>query len=316
MDLNPEFVRTRHLEREQDAIHEQLGTPRGIGPSMESELLAMEAPPSRLPRWSVVFAERHRVARRVGDRRGYGRLACPALTVSRLSASDRLAPARRVPPRPSSARSDAASGTERRRTTAAGRAGAARYVGSDCPRFCTNWNPKRPLMQRCPLGHRRVERRRDLDDLVVLDVQRQRAADAAVRADRVGRRLRRLVPRAGRAHVVLGLEHQRAGRTDADAVAAVDAGRRRQRRVPLGRDAGVEAATRDGDRERVLRVRPARLDALVAEDAARVVAHVEVVVDLHRLRHRRRVVARRARGGGLPSRRRARPLSAGADAGP
>ena len=31
-----------------------------------------------------------------------------------------------------------------------------------------------------------VERRGDLDDLVVLDVERQRAADAAVRADRVG----------------------------------------------------------------------------------------------------------------------------------
>ena len=48
----------------------------------------------------------------------------------------------------------------------------------------------------------------------------------------------------------------------------------------------VEPATRHPDRERVLRVDAARLDALVAEDAARVVAHVQVVVDLHRLGHR------------------------------
>ena len=43
------------------------------------------------------------------------------------------------------------------------------------------------------------------------------------------------------------------------------------------------------------RVDAARLDALVAEDALRVVAHVEVVVDLHRLRDRARVRRRSAR---------------------
>ena len=122
------------------------------------------------------------------------------------------------------------------------------------------------------------------DDLVVLHVQLERAADAAVRADRVGDGLVRLVPGAGLAHVVLALEHQRAGRADADAVAAVDAGRVGERRGELGRDARVEAAPGHRDREGVLRVGAAGLDALVAEDALRVVAHVEVVVDLDRLR--------------------------------
>ena len=56
-----------------------------------------------------------------------------------------------------------------------------------------------------------------------------------------------------------------------------DSGRRD---VELGRDPGVEATAGDGDRERVLGVLAARLDALVAEDAARVVPDVEVVVDL------------------------------------
>ncbi len=46
----------------------------------------------------------------------------------------------------------------------------------------------------------------------------------------------------------------------------------------------VEAAARDRDRERVLVLLAARLDALVTEDALRVVAHVQVVVELRRLR--------------------------------
>ena len=48
--------------------------------------------------------------------------------------------------------------------------------------------------------------RGDLDDLVVLHVQGQGAADPAVRADGVGLGLARLVPRAGGPQVVLGLE--------------------------------------------------------------------------------------------------------------
>ena len=119
--------------------------------------------------------------------------------------------------------------------------------------------------------------------------------------------LGRLVPGPGLAHVVLGLEHQRAGRADADAVAAVDAGRLGQRHGLLGRDPGVEAAAGDGDRERVLGVLAARLDALVAEDALRVVADVELVVDLGRLARRSPRPRRRpARGGGRPRARRAR----------
>ena len=88
------------------------------------------------------------------------------------------------------------------------------------------------------------------------------------------------------AQVVLAARHQRAGRADGDAVAAVDARRVRQRDGELGRDARVEAAAGDRDRERVLVIRSARLDALVAEHALAVVADVEVVVDLRRLRDR------------------------------
>ena len=141
-----------------------------------------------------------------------------------------------------------------------------------------------------------------------------RAADAAVRADRVGHGLGRLVPGARLAHVVLGLEHQRAGRADPDAVAAVDAGRLGQRDGLLGRDPGVEPAPGDGDRERVLRLLAAGVDALVAEDALRVVADVEVVVDLGRLGdggRRRvaggRVVVARPRARRARRRRPARP---------
>ena len=100
------------------------------------------------------------------------------------------------------------------------------------------------------------------------------------------------------AHVVLALEHQRARRADADAVAAVDAGGLGQRRGELGRDARVEAAAGDGDRERVLRLDAAGLDALVAEDALRVVADVEVVVDLDGLGDRRGRPGADRRGGG------------------
>src|SRR5215212_128682 len=110
------------------------------------------------------------------------------------------------------------------------------------------------------VGHRRVERRRHLDDLVVLDVQLEGAADTAVRADRLGHRLGALVPGPRGAHVVLALEHQCAGRADADAVSAVDTGAVGKRDGALGRDPGVEAATGHRDRERVLGVLAAGLD--------------------------------------------------------
>ena len=84
------------------------------------------------------------------------------------------------------------------------------------------------------------------------------------------------------AQLVLARRHERAGRADGDAVAAVDARRLGQRHVELGGDARLEAASGDRDRERVLVVDAAGLDALVTEDALRVIAHVEVVVELRR----------------------------------
>src|SRR4051812_49653657 len=109
------------------------------------------------------------------------------------------------------------------------------------------------------------------------------APDAAVRTDRVRHALGRLVPGAGLAHVVFALEHQRTRRAYADAVAAVHAGARIERHGVLGGDPRVEATSGHRDRERVLRVGAARLDALVAQHATPVVANVQLVVDLHRL---------------------------------
>src|SRR5690606_3907325 len=82
-----------------------------------------------------------------------------------------------------------------------------------------------------------------------------------------------------------GSEHEGTGGTHPDAVPAEDAGRLRQHRVELGRDAGVEAPTRHPDRERVLGLDAARLDALVTENAAGVVTDVERIVHLDRLLH-------------------------------
>ena len=78
-------------------------------------------------------------------------------------------------------------------------------------------------------------------------------------------------------------EHQRAGGADPDAVAAVHAGRVGQADVELGGDPGVEAPAGDRDGEGVLGILAAGLHALVAQDAARVVADVAVVVVLDRL---------------------------------
>ncbi len=160
-----------------------------------------------------------------------------------------------------------------------------------------------------------VERRGDLDDLVVLLVQLEVAPDAAVRADGGRLGLLALVPAAVLAAVVLALEHQRAGRADGDAVAAVDARGVGERVGELGGDAGVEPAPGDGDGERVLPVGAAALDALVTEDALRVVAHVELVVDLRRLVHGGGVAARRGSRGGPRARGRARRPRTAAPAG-
>src|SRR5947209_5755908 len=145
------------------------------------------------------------------------------------------------------------------------------------------------------LGDVVVVRRGDVDDLVVLHVQLEVAADAAVRADRRDDVLVLGIPGAGDALVVLRLRHQRTGRADGDAVAAVHARRLGQLDIELGRDVGVEAAARDRDRERVLVVLAAGRDALVTEDALVVIAHVEVVVDLDLMLDARRLRAEAGR---------------------
>src|SRR5215471_17838234 len=128
-----------------------------------------------------------------------------------------------------------------------------------------------------------VERGGYLDDPVVLDVQFEVAPDPAVGADGGGDGLPGLVPGAVLAHVVLAGEHQGTGGAHPDAVAAVDTRRIGQADVELGGDAGIKPPAGDRDGEGVLRVLAAGLDALVAQDAARVVADIAVVVVLHRL---------------------------------
>src|SRR5450755_235038 len=127
--------------------------------------------------------------------------------------------------------------------------------------------------------------RADLDDLVVLNVQGEIAANSAVGADRVGLGLAGLVPGPSLPQLVLRAEHEGAGGAHRDAVPAVHAGGLGQRVRVFGRDAGVETAPRDRDRKRVLELLAACVDALVAEDAFGVIAYVEIVVDLRRRVH-------------------------------
>src|SRR4030088_834156 len=115
------------------------------------------------------------------------------------------------------------------------------------------------------------------------DTATEHASNAAVGTHGLGERLLRLVPGAGLAHVVLALEHQGARRTHTDAVAAVHARGFGKLDGELGRNVRVETTTGNTNRKGVLRIDPAGLDALVAKDAAGVIAHVEVVVDLHGL---------------------------------
>ena len=184
--------------------------------------------------------------------------------------------------------------------------------GSSPLRFCTNCEPEPPLDAEVTARH------------VVVRAARSpsrsrcpaRGARAGTRRRSTGRscsvtRLLRLVPGARLAHLVLAREHQRARRTHPDAVAAVHARGLVERHRVLGGDPRVEPAAGHGDREGVLCVDPAGLDALVAEDAARVVADVQLVVDLHRLARRPRPRwGPGARGGGpAPSRRAPLPSS-------
>src|SRR4030088_202387 len=102
----------------------------------------------------------------------------------------------------------------------------------------------------------------------------QHAADAAVGAYRLGHVLLGLIPRAGLAHVVLALEHQRPGRAHTDAISAVHTRGLWEPNRELGGDVSIEPAAGHADRKCVLRIDAARFHALVAEDAARVVAHI------------------------------------------
>ncbi len=131
----------------------------------------------------------------------------------------------------------------------------------------------------------------DPHDPVVLHVQDQPASDTAEAADRLGGALSLGVPCPRRPKVELGGRHQRPRRAHLDAVAAVHARRVGEWHVVLGGDVSGESAAGDRDDEALLPLLPTRVDALVAEDALGVVAHVEVVVDLHRLGDGRRSVA-------------------------
>jgi hypothetical protein len=68
-----------------------------------------------------------------------------------------------------------------------------------------------------------VVRRGHANNLAFLLVNCEVATHATVRADGIGLCLAALVPCTSLAHVKFALEHQRAGRADTDAVAAIDA---------------------------------------------------------------------------------------------
>ena len=117
------------------------------------------------------------------------------------------------------------------------------------------------------VGYRVIAWRSDLDDLVVLNVQRERAANAAVWADGVGLRLLLFFPCASLAHVVLTRKHECASGADLNAVAAIDARRVGEIDIEFRRDANIEATTRDTDSKSVLPLLATRINALVTHDA-------------------------------------------------
>src|SRR5215475_6297947 len=83
--------------------------------------------------------------------------------------------------------------------------------------------PEPALHAQMTAGDVVVERRGHLHDPVVLHMQLEVAADAAVRADRRGYRLPGLIPVAGLPQLVLAGRHERSGGAYPDAVAAVHA---------------------------------------------------------------------------------------------
>src|SRR5437773_6453779 len=131
-----------------------------------------------------------------------------------------------------------------------------------------------------------VERRRYSHNLPRLRMNREFTAHTAIRTDRFCARLLRLVPGPSGAHVVLGLEHQGARGTHADAIAAIDASGLRKRNIKLRGNMRGKTPPGDTNRKCILRIHTASFHALVAKNALRVVAHVEFVVDFRWLRHR------------------------------
>ena len=83
--------------------------------------------------------------------------------------------------------------------------------------------PEAPLDAQVAVGYRVIAWRCDLDDLVVLYMQRERATNTTIRADGVGLRLFFFFPSADLAHIVLTCKHERTSGADLNAVAAIDA---------------------------------------------------------------------------------------------
>ncbi len=81
-----------------------------------------------------------------------------------------------------------------------------------------------------------IQRRTHAHNFAILRVNGERAAHAAVGADRIGVNLLRFFPGSRFAHVEFAFEHQRAGGANADAISAVDAGGIGQRNIELGGD--------------------------------------------------------------------------------
>ena len=130
------------------------------------------------------------------------------------------------------------------------------------------------------VSHVLVERRSDPDNVVLLHMQSQGAADTTVGTDGVRLFLLLFVPRSCQAHFVFAAEHQRTRGANADAVAAINTGGVGQRDFILRGNVGVETPPRYGDGECILRIFTASLNALVAENAFPIIAHIKFVVDL------------------------------------
>ena len=84
-------------------------------------------------------------------------------------------------------------------------------------------------------------------------------------------------------HLVLTTEHQSPSGTDANTIATIHTGGIRQRCRKLGRDARVKATPSHRNSKSILRIGPAGFHAFITEDAAGIVANVQVIINLHRL---------------------------------